>query len=57
MVITQRGVIIRQVADDIPQQSRAATGVRVQRLDEEDAIAAVALVPDMAVEAEESEGN
>jgi len=57
MVITQRGVIIRQAADDIPQQSRAATGVRVQRLDEEDAIAAVALVPDMAVEAEESEGN
>jgi DNA gyrase subunit A len=53
MVITQRGVIIRQAADDIPQQSRAATGVRVQRLDEEDAIAAVALVPDMAVEAEE----
>ncbi|MGA0198000.1 MAG: DNA gyrase C-terminal beta-propeller domain-containing protein, partial [Prochlorotrichaceae cyanobacterium] len=45
MIITQRGVIIRQAADDIAQQSRAATGVRVQRLDEDDAIAAVALVP------------
>ena len=54
MVITQRGVIIRQAADDIAQQSRAATGVRVQRLDEDDAIAAVALVPDMAEEGEES---
>ena len=45
MVITQRGIIIRQAADDIAQQSRAATGVRVQRLDEDDSIAAVALVP------------
>jgi DNA gyrase subunit A len=45
MVITQRGIIIRQAADDIAQQSRSATGVRVQRLDEDDAIAAVALVP------------
>jgi DNA gyrase subunit A len=45
MVITSRGIIIRQAADDITQQSRAATGVRVQRLDSEDAIVAVALVP------------
>ncbi|WP_353259428.1 DNA gyrase subunit A [Prochlorothrix hollandica] len=45
MMITNRGIIIRQAADDIPQQSRSATGVRVQRLDVEDALAAVALVP------------
>lgn len=45
MVVTNRGIIIRQAADDIPQQSRSATGVRVQRLDQDDAIAAVALVP------------
>jgi len=45
MIITNRGIIIRQAVDAIPPQSRMATGVRVQRLDDEDAIAAVALVP------------
>ncbi|MGB3532375.1 MAG: DNA topoisomerase (ATP-hydrolyzing) subunit A [Microcoleaceae cyanobacterium] len=45
MLITSRGIIIRQAIDAIPTQSRSATGVRVQRLDKEDAIAAVALVP------------
>ncbi|TVQ45121.1 MAG: DNA gyrase subunit A [Gloeocapsa sp. DLM2.Bin57] len=45
MLITSRGIIIRQTVDAISLQSRSATGVRVQRLDEEDAIAAVALVP------------
>ncbi|OWY65646.1 DNA gyrase subunit A [cyanobacterium TDX16] len=45
MLITTRGIIIRQSTDAIPRQSRSATGVRVQRLDEDDAIAAVALVP------------
>ncbi|MBW4419110.1 MAG: DNA topoisomerase (ATP-hydrolyzing) subunit A [Myxacorys californica WJT36-NPBG1] len=45
MLITNRGVIIRQSVNAISSQSRGATGVRVQRLDENDAIAAVALVP------------
>ncbi len=45
MLVTSRGIIIRQAVDAISLQSRSATGVRVQRLDEEDAIAAVALVP------------
>lgn len=45
MLVTSRGIIIRQVVRAIPPQSRTATGVRVQRLDEDDAIAAVALVP------------
>ncbi|NJK38421.1 MAG: DNA topoisomerase (ATP-hydrolyzing) subunit A [Oscillatoriales cyanobacterium RM2_1_1] len=45
MLITSRGIIIRQVINAIPTQSRSATGVRVQRLDEEDVIAAVAIVP------------
>ncbi len=45
MLITSRGIIIRQAINAIPTQSRSATGVRVQRLDNEDAIAAVALVP------------
>lgn len=51
MLITNRGIIIRQSVDAISSQSRAATGVRVQRLDGDDAIAAVALVPASAEEA------
>jgi DNA gyrase subunit A len=45
MIVTSRGIIIRQAIGAISPQSRMATGVRVQRLDEDDAIAAVALVP------------
>ena len=45
MIVTNRGIIIRQAVEAISLQSRAATGVRVQRLDKDDAIAAVALVP------------
>ncbi|MBF2001259.1 MAG: DNA gyrase subunit A [Synechococcales cyanobacterium C42_A2020_086] len=45
ILVTSRGIIIRQTVNAISCQSRAATGVRVQRLDEEDAIVAVALVP------------
>jgi DNA gyrase subunit A len=53
MIVTMRGIIIRQAVDAISPQSRMATGVRVQRLDEDDAIAAVALVPPAAEEEEE----
>ncbi|MEM9271358.1 MAG: DNA gyrase subunit A [Cyanobacteria bacterium P01_F01_bin.143] len=56
MIVTNRGIIIRQVVDAISLQSRSATGVRVQRLDNDDAIAAVALVPPAADE-EETEGE
>ncbi|MCU0569710.1 MAG: DNA topoisomerase (ATP-hydrolyzing) subunit A [Oculatellaceae cyanobacterium Prado106] len=45
ILVTNRGIIIRQAVSAISRQSRNATGVRVQRLDEDDAIAAVALVP------------
>jgi DNA gyrase subunit A len=45
MLVTNRGIIIRQRVNDISIQSRPATGVRLQRLDVEDAIAAVAVVP------------
>ena len=58
MIVTNRGIIIRQVVDAISLQSRSATGVRVQRLDNDDAIAAVALVPPAADEEEtNSEGE
>lgn len=45
ILVTSRGIIIRQAVKAISCQSRAATGVRVQRLDGDDAIVAVALVP------------
>ncbi|MEB3828562.1 DNA gyrase subunit A [Phormidium sp. CCY1219] len=45
MMITSRGIIIRQAIKAISSQSRAARGVRVQRLDADDAIVGVALVP------------
>lgn len=45
IMVTSRGIIIRQAVNAISCQSRAATGVRVQRLDDEDGIVAVALVP------------
>ncbi|MGA7935921.1 MAG: DNA topoisomerase (ATP-hydrolyzing) subunit A [Kovacikia sp.] len=51
MIITNRGIIIRQAVNAISSQSRPATGVRVQRLAEDDAIAAVALVPTSGEEA------
>lgn len=53
MMVTSRGIVIRQVVDAISPQSRMATGIRLQRLDEDDAIAAVALVPPAAEDTEE----
>ncbi len=56
MMVTSRGIIIRQAVNAISIQSRSATGVRVQRLDEEDFINGVAVVPaDNGEESEESE--
>lgn len=45
LVITAKGVMVRQKVKNIPSQGRAATGVLVQKLDNEDAIASVSLVP------------
>jgi DNA gyrase subunit A len=56
IIVTSRGIIIRQLVNAISCQSRAATGVRVQRLDEDDAIVAVALVPPSSGE-EDAEGE
>jgi DNA gyrase subunit A len=56
MLVSNRGIIIRQAVNAISLQSRMATGVRVQRLDPEDAIAAVAPIPP-APEGEEEEGE
>jgi DNA gyrase subunit A len=45
VLVTSRGTIVRQSVNAISPQSRNATGVRVQKLDADDAIVAVALVP------------
>ena len=57
MIVSNRGIIIRQAVNAISLQSRMATGVRVQRLDDDDAIAAVALVPPAAEGEEGEEGD
>jgi len=54
LLVSERGVIVRMQADAIPQQSRAATGVRLQRIDAGDRLAEVVLVPP-AAEGEEAE--
>ncbi|NES72131.1 MAG: DNA gyrase subunit A, partial [Okeania sp. SIO2D1] len=54
MLVTNRGIIIRQAVESISSQSRMATGVRVQKLDKDDAIVAVALVPPSEKEGEEA---
>jgi DNA gyrase subunit A len=56
LLVSERGVIVRMQADAIPQQSRAATGVRLQRIDAGDRLAEVVLVPP-APEGEEAEGE
>jgi len=56
LLVSERGVIVRMQADAIPQQSRAATGVRLQRIDAGDRLAEVVLVPP-APEDEEAEGE
>jgi DNA gyrase subunit A len=55
LLVSERGVIVRMQADAIPQQSRAATGVRLQRLDAGDHLAEVVLVPPAAPEEEGAE--
>jgi len=45
LLVTARGIVMRQLAKAIPAQSREATGVLVQRLDPEDSIVAVTVVP------------
>jgi DNA gyrase subunit A len=48
LLVSERGVIVRMQSNAVPQQSRAATGVRLQRLDAGDRLAEVVLVPPAA---------
>ena len=45
LVITSKGIIVRQKVSGISSVGRAAVGVRVQKLDPGDAISSVSLVP------------
>ncbi len=54
LLVSERGVIVRTSADKIPQQSRAATGVRLQRLDSGDRLSEVVLVPPEPQEASDA---
>jgi DNA gyrase subunit A len=45
LLVSEKGVIVRMQADAVPQQSRAATGVKLQRLDSGDRLSEVVLVP------------
>jgi len=56
LLVSERGVIVRMKADAIPQQSRAATGVRLQKLDSGDRLAEVVLVPPAPDEEDSLEG-
>ena len=55
LLVSEKGVIVRTGADAIPQQSRAATGVRLQRLDKGDLLSEVVLVPPEAETEAEAE--
>ncbi len=50
LLVTEKGVIVRTNADKISQQSRAATGVKLQRLDNGDHLSEVVLVPREQIE-------
>ncbi len=52
LLVTEKGVIVRTNADKISQQSRAATGVKLQRLDDGDHLSEVVLVPHEQIEEE-----
>jgi len=46
LLITEKGIVVRQNVTQIPSQSRSATGVTVQRLDQGDRISRVSIVPE-----------
>jgi len=53
LLVTEKGVIVRTNADKISQQSRAATGVKLQKLDDGDHLSEVVLVPREQIEEKE----
>jgi DNA gyrase subunit A len=54
VLVTTNGIVIRQKVDSIPKLGRMTQGVRLQRMDENDRVAAVALV---VTDDEDAEGE
>jgi DNA gyrase subunit A len=46
MVVTAKGIMVRQQVSNIPSQGRTATGVLIQKLDDGDHISSVSIVPE-----------
>jgi len=57
LLVSEKGVIVRTQADAVPQQSRAATGVRLQKLDARDRLSEVVLVPPAPEEEEDADAE
>jgi DNA gyrase subunit A len=57
MVITKNGQIIRTGTDEIRKAGRATQGVTVVRLDEDDMVAAAAIIPDEPGNGEEADAQ
>jgi len=57
LLVSERGVIVRLQSEAIPQQSRAATGVRLQKLDSGDRLVEVVLVPPAGEDDPEAAGD
>ena len=57
LLVSERGVIVRTSADKISQQSRAATGVRIQKLDNGDKLSEVVLVPPEQINDDENQSS
>jgi hypothetical protein len=55
MIATSNGVIVRQMAENISQQGRMATGVKVQNMDNNDSVISVNKIMD--IEESEIEDN
>lgn len=55
LLTTTKGIIVRQKVRDIPVQSRTATGVTLQKIDADDAVSSVSIVPKVQVEENESD--
>ena len=49
VISTRKGTVIRQSVDDLSVQSRTATGVRIQKLRDDDKIITVDIVPSLPV--------
>jgi len=52
LVITEKGIMVRQAVANIPSQSRTARGAVLQKLDDADMISSVSLVPEKAYTSE-----